>query len=158
MDKRILDVNSVLYRLRIAYAMVWVLALGLIVLYEAGILEEGALAHDGRTCYLLQTASVLLTLFLIPASLKLFSLILPKLPSEEVARKKAYLRWNEVRLAMLAVVIWVSLSVYYVTLTSLGGLCAFIGLLATLFCLPSEARVKNELFAEEEDETDCNHC
>ncbi len=142
-----MEIKNIVRRLQVEYIAIWLLVAGLFLSYETGLFEEGTLAHDGRLCYVLQTATVLLTLCLIPVALKMFSLALDKrvkpLPRPEALR--AYQRWSEVRLAMLAVVVLVGLSVYYSTLSSIGGLCALVGLLATLFCLPGEARVKGEL-------------
>jgi hypothetical protein len=44
------------------------------------------------------------------------------------------------------------LSVYYTTLSSIGGLCAFIALIASLFCIPGEKRVAEELKQVEDKE------
>lgn len=146
-----MEIKNIVRRLWTEYVAVWALSLGLLVLYEAGVLEEGALAHDGRICYVLQTASVILTLCLIPVALKMFSQALDKrvrlLPRPEALY--SYLRWSEVRLAMLTIVVLVGLSVYYSTLSSIGGLCALVGLLATLFCLPGETKLRNELNLED---------
>ena len=99
-----MEIKRIVHRLWVEYAIVWLLAIGLLLLHETGVVEEGALAHDGRLCYVLQTATVLLTLCLIPVALKMFSLALEKrvkpLPRLEALR--AYCRWSEVRLAMLA--------------------------------------------------------
>lgn len=131
---------------------VWLLAAGLFLMNGTSIVEEGALAHDGRLCYVLQTATVLLTLCLIPVSLKMFGMALEKrvrpLPLPESLR--SYLRWSEIRLAMLAVVVMIGLTVYHSTLSSIGGLCALVGLLATLFCLPGEERLRSELNLNDE--------
>lgn len=147
-----MEIKRIIRRLWTEYVVVWLLAIGLFALNETGVLEEGGLAHDGRTSYVLQTATVLLTLCLIPVSLKMFSMALEKrvrpLPLPEALR--AYLRWSEIRLALLAVVVMIGLTVYYSTLSSIGGLCALVGLLATLFCLPGEARLKGELNLEGE--------
>lgn len=146
------EIKRIVRRLWAEYVAVWLLATGLFLLYETGLLEEGSLAHDGRLCYVLQTAAVLLTLCLIPVALKMFSMALSKrvrpLPRAEALR--SYLLWSEVRLAMLAVVVFIGLAVYYSTLSSIGGLCALVGLLATLFCLPGEARLNGELNPNDE--------
>lgn len=150
------EIKKLVSRLRMEYVAVWLLSLGIPFLYETGILDEGALAHDGQVCYVVQTLTVLLTLCLIPASLKWYSMALNQsledVPMQDVVKR--YCRWNEVRLALLAVVALVGLSVYYVTLSSIGGLCALLGLTATLFCLPTEQRVKGELEIFEKKETD----
>lgn len=147
-----MEIKSIVRRLWAEYVAVWLLAAGLFLMNGTGIVEEGALAHDGRLCYVLQTATVLLTLCLIPVSLKMFGMALEKrvrpLPLPEALR--SYLRWSEIRLAMLAVVVMIGLTVYHSTLSSIGGLCALVGLLATLFCLPGEERLRSELNLNDE--------
>lgn len=151
MDKLKNGIDNLVKRLKREYCLFWVLSLVLVAAYELGWMEEGTLAHDGRMCYLLQTLGVLLALGLIPFSLKMFSLaILRRLPEQPTAYAlKVYGRWSEVRLGMLTVVTLVNLSVYYVTQSSIGGLCALLGGLASLFCWPATKQIKNELGWEE---------
>ena len=83
----------------------------------------------------------------MPLSLKLFSLVLKKkidYMTITLALKR-YVQWNIVRLGVLEVAIVVNLLCYYLTLSSTGNLCMLIGLTASLFCLPSEKRLRNEL-------------
>ncbi len=149
-----MEIKKIARRLLAEYLMMWLLALAIVLLYETGVMEEGVLAHDGNLCYILQTATILLALFAIPASLKMFSMVLTKRvhgrPLPEALA--SYLRWSEIRLALFAIVVLVGLSVYYTTLSSIGGLCAFIALIASLFCIPSEKRVAEELKQEEDEE------
>jgi hypothetical protein len=143
-----MEIKKIVRRLSMEYLLVWLLSLGIVVLYETGVMEEGTWAHDGRIRNVLQTVTILLTLCLIPVSLKMFSAVLNKrvLPLENAESKLlSYLHWSEVRLALMAIVALIGLSVYYTTLSSIGGLCALVGLLASLFCLPGEEKVKNEL-------------
>lgn len=56
-----------------------------------------------------------------------------------------------VRLGVLEVAIVVNLLCYYLTLSSTGNLCMLIGLTASLFCLPSEKRLRNELHIAKEE-------
>lgn len=127
------DIQKLTRRLWTIYLLVWALPIISVVLHATGVFEEGTFAHDGRLCYILQTCAVLLTLCLVPASLKWFSPdIRSGLPS--------YRRRSETRLALLAIVIVIGLSVYHTTLSSLGGLCAAVGLVATLFCIPGLRR------------------
>lgn len=46
---------------------------------------------------------------------------------------------------MLAIVTFLNIYVYYTTLDNIGGLCALIGVTASIFCLPSEKKLKEEL-------------
>lgn len=120
-----MEIKKIVRRLWMEYLLVWLLSLGIVVLYETGVMEEGTWAHDGRICYVLQTVTILLTLCLIPVSLKMFSAVLNKrvLPLENAESKLlSYLHWSEVRLALMAIVALIGLSVYYTTLSSIGGL------------------------------------
>ncbi len=143
--------KKLIRRLKIEYVIFWLLAIILFSVYESGLLAEGALLTDPLSCYIAQTVGVLLALCLIPASLKMFSMALfkriVKLPVEEAL--VSYCRWCEIRLALLTIVVLINLSVYYLTLSSIGGLCALLGLLASLFCLPSSTRIKGDLRYEE---------
>lgn len=133
--------------LQVEYAFLWLLAVGLVIAYETGWMEMGLYIENARMEYFLQTVGILLTLFLIPFSLKLFVLAVKNkitaLPLADALR--SYVRWSEVRLSLLLVVVLLNLSVYYCTLNSIGGLCALLGLLASLFCIPSGQRVREDL-------------
>lgn len=50
-----------------------------------------------------------------------------------------------IRLGILEVAIVTNLLCYYLTLSTTGNLCMLIGLTASLFCLPGEKRLRNEL-------------
>lgn len=143
--------NTLIRKLKIEYTIFWLLAILLLALYESGLFAEGVLLTEPLTCYIAQTVGILLTLCLIPFSLKMFSLALFKriiqLPQEEAL--VSYRRWCEIRLALLTIVVLVNLSIYYLTLSSIGGLCALLGLLASLFCIPSSTRIKEDLGYDE---------
>lgn len=140
--------------LQTEYAMVWVLPLLLVLLYEAGVLCEGAFADDARMDYVLQTLGILLSVGLIPMSLRLFSLSLARrvkaLPLPEALG--SYRRWSEVRLGLLLIPVLVNLSFYYLTLNTTGLLCAAMPLVALLFCVPTRRRVLDELDLQEEED------
>lgn len=143
--------ETLIRRLKIEYTIFWLSAILLLLLYESGLLAEGVLLTDPLTCYIAQTVGILLTLCLIPFSLKMFSLALFKriiqLPQEEAL--VSYRRWCEIRLALLTIVVLINLSIYYLTLSSIGGLCALLGLLASLFCIPLSTRIKEDLEYDE---------
>ena len=58
---------------------------------------------------------------------------------------KSYRRWSEIRLFLLAVPAIMGISFYYLTLNTTGIFCAAMALIASLFCVPSESRLLNEL-------------
>ena len=141
------EIAQLLKCLKIEYALLWVLCLVLIVLYEYDILPQGIFTDDVLTGYMLQVCGILLAVGLIPLSLRLFSLSLIKyvrtLPLVEAV--KSYRRWNEVRVCLLLVAALVNLSVYYWTMDTTGVLCAGMVLVASLFCVPGRERVVSEL-------------
>ena len=66
---------------------------------------------------------------------------------------KRFVQMSIVRLGILEIAIIVNLLCYYLTLSSTGNLCMLIGLTASLFCLPSEKKLRNELhISKDEDE------
>ncbi len=132
---------------RVEYAALWMVAVGLVVCFESGILADGAYAGIPWMEYYLETAGILCAVILIPFSLKLFSLALAKKIRRFALLKTLglYRRWSELRLLLLAIVVWGNLLVYYLTLNDIGGLCALMGLTASFFCWPDVKRVMIEL-------------
>ncbi len=133
--------------LQVAFGLLWGVAVLLFVAFEIGLFEEGWLVGRPRVVYVLETAAILFTLGSIPLSLKGFHYLLTHsmldLPLTDAL--VAYRRWSLVRMAVLAVVVWGNLWLYYATINPVGGMCALIGLAASLFCQPSVRRTMNDL-------------
>lgn len=141
------EIGRLLGCLRIEYGLFWIACLMLVVLYEWDILPQGVLAGDARMEYVLEVAGILMAVALIPLSLRLFSLSLTKYVRRLALEQalKSYRRWNEVRIALLAVPALLNLSVYYWTLDTTGLLCGGMVLVAALFCIPTRERLLDEL-------------
>ncbi|RGN50715.1 MULTISPECIES: hypothetical protein [unclassified Bacteroides] len=133
--------------LQIQYWLFISLAIAYCAVYEIGWIEEGIYAGDVRLQYIWETIAILTTVILVPLSLKLFNIIMTKkvVKSSLQVAMRLYKRWNEIRLLMLAIVTFLNIYVYYTTLDNIGGLCALIGVTASIFCLPSEKKLKEEL-------------
>ena len=131
----------------VAFILVWALPLVYALLHETGVLSQGALAGDARMEYIFQTIGILMTIVLIPFALRIFNLNLVKriqeLPLQQAL--KSYRIWADVRLALLVVPALINLQFYYLTLNNTGLFCTAMALIASLFCVPSESRIKNEL-------------
>ena len=131
----------------VAFILVWALPLVYALLHETGVLSQGALAGDARMEYIFQTIGILMTIVLIPFALRIFNLNLVKriqeLPLQQALN--SYRIWADVRLALLVVPALINLQFYYLTLNNTGLFCAAMSLIASLFCVPSESRIKNEL-------------
>ena len=133
--------------LKAEYALMWVLTVLLAALYECDILPQGLFAGDAQMEYIMQVTSILLTICLIPLSLRLFNLSLTRhiaaLPLKNAL--KSYRRWSEIRIALLTVASLASLSAYYWTMDTTGLLCTGMTVTASLFCVPGKERLLSEL-------------
>ena len=141
------QIKRILIIQKSAFLGVWTAPLLLVVLYETGLYQEGLLAGNAQMEYILQSVSILLTIGLIPFALRMFNMNLVKrikdLPLQQAL--KSYQTWSLLRLALLFVPAIMALSFYYLTLNTTNLFCACMALIATLFCVPSESRIKNEL-------------
>lgn len=150
MEKRI---SKTVKCLQAEYAMIWILPMTLVALYETGAMTEGYYAGNANMDYILQSVGILLTVGLIPLSLRLFSLSLVK-HVKQLSLPEAltsYRRWNEIRLGLLIVPVLTNLSFYYLTLNTTGIFCAAMSLIASLFCVPNRKRIWNELDLHKEE-------
>jgi len=141
------QIKRILIIQKSAFLGVWTAPLLLVALYETGLYQEGLLAGNAQMEYILQSVSILLTIGLIPFALRMFNLNLVKrikeLPLQQAL--KSYQTWSLLRLALLFVPAIMALSFYYLTMNTTNLFCACMALIATLFCVPSENRIKNEL-------------
>ena len=144
--KRILKLQVV------GFILVWALPLIYALLHEMGVMPQGTLADDAQMEYIFQTMCILMTIVFIPFALRIFNLNLVKrikeLPLQQAL--KSYRIWSDVRLALLLVPALINLQFYYLTLDNTGLFCACMALIASLFCVPSESRIKNELDLQED--------
>ena len=144
--KRILTIQ------KCAFLAVWAAPILLAVLYETGTFQKGVYEGNAQMEYIFQSVSILLTISLIPFALRMFNLNLVKrikeLPLQQAL--KSYRIWSDVRLALLFVPAILGVSFYYVTMNTTNLFCACMALIATLFCIPSESRIKNELDLQED--------
>ena len=141
------QIKRILIIQKSAFLGVWTAPLLLVALYETGLYQEGLLAGNAQMEYILQSVSILLTIGLIPFALRMFNMNLVKrikdLPLQQAL--KSYQIWSILRLALLFVPAILALSFYYLTMNTTNLFCACMALIATLFCVPSENRIKNEL-------------
>ena len=151
--------KQIIRRLNVEYAVFLVLSIGLYVLGECGVLPEGGLVGRSAAVYALQCGTALLTIVLIPLALKSFHVALQRMGTQPDAaqRRRSYVRWSEIRLALFFVIIVVALTAYYATVSNLGFYCAVMALIASLFCIPSPKGIRAELemidaLAEEQEE------
>ena len=144
--------QQILLRLRLEFVAYVLLSLLLVLLYETCVFTKGALAGDVTVVYVAESAGILLAVTLIPVALRSFhkALIRMAYMDDDVLRRRSYVRWSEIRLAMFVVIVLVNLSVCYMTSDNMCGYAALIGAIASLFCWPTKEGVATELTMKEE--------
>ena len=138
---------------RTARFTVYVYAVFLIIPSALGLCAEiggwgvGFWAGDVRVTFWAETLTILSTAFCVPFALKVFAWVLAH-RVDKISFPKAlrlYARINTLRMLVLEVALLSGMLTYYVTLSSTGLLCAAIVVLASLFCLPGEQRLRKVL-------------
>ena len=147
-------INAVLKSVKNVYYCFWIFPIAIVLLGESVDEWVGCYATNLQLIFLVETILILLTALCIPLALKLFAQILiKKIDKLSIADAlKQYRVWSIVRLGLLALPLLMGLSVYYLMLSTKGLLCALIALTASLFCVPSEKRMRTELHIEKDEE------
>lgn len=141
------QIKRVIRNLNIGYIVFWVIPAVLLFAGEFELFPVGVLAGNVRATYFCETIGILLTAACVPLSLKLFSLVLKKKIDQltiPVALKR-YEQLSYIRLALLESAVIFNITYYYLALSTTGNLCMLVALTASLFCLPSEKRLRTEL-------------
>lgn len=144
------EIKKTLDVLKIAFAAFWGLAIVIVVVHEINDGETGLVADNVKIVYWMETVSILLTVINVPLALKLFALVLRKKIDQVplVDALRLYKRWSLIRLLLLFIPVLAGLTTYYMCMSTTGLLCAAIGLTASLFCVPTEQRLKADLLIE----------
>lgn len=146
------QIKKLVNQQRAFFIGIWALPIFYAFLYEMDAFPKGLYEGNVQTEYILQSAGILMTIGLIPFALRMFNLNLVKrikeLPLQQAL--KSYRIWGDVRLSLLFVPAILNVQFYYLTMNTTSLFCACMALIATLFCVPSESRIKNELDLPEE--------
>lgn len=142
-----MNIKQVQRILMVNFFFVLFVCLLLVALYEAEILTPLEMGSDETLVFGILTLMELLTIVVIPLSLKLFSL--KAIHRRLVAHKgDALLPWGTARLNMLCLPMLVNTFMYYQTMSPAFGYMAIILFLCLFFVYPSIGRC----VAETEDE------
>lgn len=121
-----------------------VVSLVVIVLFENEILIPGAYADNKIADYYVAIAMELVTICLIPLSLRLFKFKKVK-AAIKAGSYNGLLHWGALRLAMLVVPMVANAILYYLFMNVAFGYMGIIGLLCLVFVYPSKTRCNTEL-------------
>ncbi len=140
-------------RLKGLFMLFWIIPIIGVIVGEYGDEWVGAYADNVRVRFFSETFVILLTAVCVPLSLKLFSLVLKKKIDKASLPDALYLYWfwSCVRMLLLFLPVLAGFCVYYMVLSNTGALCALVAMTASLFCLPSEERIREELHISKEE-------
>lgn len=133
----------------ISYAAYILAALLFWGIYEALPEAKGSLTGSPAAQYALDTVCIMLTLLIVPLSVKAFAAMLTRhksLSFDERATRYRML-WN-VRIACFAIVTIFDLWAYNATLNNIGGFCALICIVTSLLFVPTQKRIAADLNPE----------
>lgn len=121
-----------------------VAGLVIIILFENEILLPGFFGDDKVADYYTAIVMELITICLIPLSLRLFKF--KRVKADIVARSySGLLQWGSVRLLLLVIPMVANALLYYLFMNVAFGYMGIIGLLCLAFVYPSKARCNAEL-------------
>jgi len=126
-------------RLRIEFALIYVITAAVAVLFEMNVLPAGVFATNKNIDYVLNSIGVLLMLLCVPLGMKLFSTKTKEVSKGLNAKSllAQYHKWSLVRTSLVGISIIANITIYYLTLNTNALLCALMTMVASLFCRPS---------------------
>ncbi len=140
MDNNIISTRKILFTEFLFFISASII---MIVLYESDIILSGALSVNKSSEFVILTTMELLTLLLIPLSLKLLKI---KFVKKSIANRPQtnLLKWSMLRLFLIGLPMTVNVLLYYSYMNVAFGYMAIIGLLSMFFIYPSKERFTNE--------------
>ena len=121
----------------------------LILVYELGWLEEGALVGKARSEYVCSVVMELEALIGIPLALRLFKWKRIERDLQQ-GKEKALLKWGMLRMLMLCLPMVVDTALYYFFMSPAFGYLAIIHAICLMFVYPSTDRCFAETESKEE--------
>ena len=124
------------------------IAVGLVVVYETGIMEPGLFVEHKNSEFILTALMELLTLGGVFMALRLFKF--QKVHHDLVNNKDhALFRWGILRLGLLLIPMVANTYLYYMFMNTTFGYMAIIQLLCLPFVFPSMSRCQSEVKSDE---------
>lgn len=143
------NTNEIAKQLRIILVLIYVIAGIIAAVFETGLVSKG-LVSDTSTVYILEVIGVVMSLGLIPISLRGFKKTVSRIAEKGSDRKvRFYMTITLLRLFAFFVVIEYGVLLLYLVNDTIGLYCAVIGVVCSLFCFPSVGQVESELGSEE---------
>ena len=144
------EIKKTLSTLKQWFGIFWIIPIVIVLMREFSEDGNGHMAGNASVVYAMETATILLTCINVPLALKLFTLFLKKRIKNVELRDalKLYKKWSLIRLLLLLVPVYLGLATYYMCMSTTGILCTAIALTASLFCVPSEKNLKQDLEIE----------
>ncbi len=141
-----MNTKKMSFKLLIGWISIYVIAAVTSFLFERGILERVVITEP-RTIYIMLTVGILVTLAIIPLSLRGFKRMVDRLDEKEYPEskiQKIYMTCSWLRLAAFFAVVEFGVLYYYLIDDSIGIDLAAIGAICSLFAFPTKNGVEHE--------------
>lgn len=117
----------------------------IVLLFETDIMESGILAaKEGNAEFIITVVFELVTLAVVPLSLKMFQFKFIK-KSLITGRENALAKWGMIRIAMLLFLLLLNVILYYLFMNTSFAYMALIALICLPFIYPSMDRCVSEV-------------
>ena len=142
-----MDTKKLSTKLLLCWWSIYVVAGIIVLLYETGKLQTGTVTTP-KTIYIMQVVAVVLSLALIPISLKGFKSMCNRLDEKDYPFEKKFRIYSicsYLHIEAYFIVVVYSVLLYYLINDDIGLYCGLIGFICSLFCYPTYAAVCSEL-------------
>lgn len=144
-----MNAKGIARALTIKLVAIYVIAVIIAAVFEIGLISKG-LIFEVSTIYTMEVIGVVISLGLIPISLKGFKKAVSRVSEKKPNRKVVfYMFIAGLRLLAFLVVIEYGVLLYYLVNDTIGLYCALIGFICSIFCFPSVSQVESELGSDE---------
>lgn len=136
--------DKVKKRLQAEFVVPIVICLIIVVMGETGLFPTGILSKNVQMEFVLLASMEILTICLIPLSLRLFKF--KRVHEDLVERREVALqKWGIIRLEMLSAPMVVNTLLYYLSMNAAFGYLAIILFLCMFFVVPTRDRCEAEI-------------
>lgn len=139
-----MEKREALKKARITFWLQAVMTIGIITLFETGIIARNTINLTPTMQYASEVASALLTITLIPLAIKGFSTLMRRAAEKSTPHFNEYFyNKSNAQLSILFVVTIMNITLYYGNGNNSAFYCALLGMAATIYSYPTAGILDN---------------
>ena len=131
-------------KIRITFWVQMAITAAIVAIFETGLLQKNCIDLTPTTRYIADVAGIMLTIALIPLAIKGFGAQMQKAATKAPTQFIEYYHSkSNARLSILFFVTVGNLALHYGTGNNSALYCALFGIVATIYCYPTENALNN---------------